>query len=367
MIAVSNLYARRAAFKLVNINFEAQQGSILTIVGPNGCGKTTLLECVAGLQKVEAGKITIKGVDVTSFPPEKRKVGYVPADYALFPNMTVQRNIRFALKKAGDMGSNELVKIARMLQIENLMDRNVESLSSGQRQRVALARALASKPNVLLLDEPCSALDPPTKEMFRTRIKDMLKDVIREISVPIIYTTHDLLEANVISDRIAVMDNGRLEQIGRADEVFENPNSKFVSEFLGYNVLEGNVVSIGAGRVSIRVGNVMLEAEGFESPLRGKVTVAIRPQDVILSTREEVIKPKWKKCRCNILKGTVEKMYMAGSIVRAIVNVDDVKLKVDVTSDWLEESNIKVGDRVFAQIKASRVKILQDRMQEAYV
>jgi len=367
MIVVSNLYARRAAFKLVNINFEAQQGSILTIVGPNGCGKTTLLECVAGLQKVEAGKITIKGVDVTSFPPEKRRVGYVPADYAPFPNMTVHGNIRFALKKAGDMGSNELVKITRLLQIENLMDRNVESLSSGQRQRVALARALASKPDVLLLDEPCSALDPPTKEMFRTRIKDMLKEILREADVPIIYTTHDLLEASAVSDRIAVMSNGRIEQIGSASEIFENPNSKFTSEFLGYNVLNGRVLSIGVGRVPINVGGVVLEAEGFESLTKGKVTVVIRPQDVILSPKEDVIKPRWKKCGCNILKGIIEEMYKAGSIVRAIVNVGGVKLKADIASDLLEDFDIKVGANIFAQIKASKIKILREYTEEVYV
>lgn len=357
MITVSSLYACRGSFSLVNINFEVPKGSILTFVGPNGCGKTTLLECIAGLQKIKAGKISINGVDVTNLPPEKRRTGYVPADYALFPNMTVRQNINFGIKKAKGMEPVELHKIIRLLHIENLMDRNVESLSSGEKQRAALARALAAKPDVLLLDEPCSALDPPTKEMFKTQIKNMLMEALCEVNVPVVYTTHDLVEAGVISDKVAVMSNGRIEQIGLKNEIFENPNSRFVSEFLGYNVFDGRVISAEGGNASVEIGNVILEAEGCENPLKGEATVVIRPQDIILSPSGE-IKQRWKHCRCNILNGTVEKMYTAGSSVEVEIRIGDVNLKADVSQEWLDELNIKVGSKIYAQIKASRVKLL---------
>ncbi|MCS7114858.1 MAG: ABC transporter ATP-binding protein [Nitrososphaerota archaeon] len=358
MIKVSNLHAHRGSFSLVNVNFEVPQGSILTFVGPNGCGKTTLLECIAGLQKIKAGKIVINGVDVTNLPPEKRKTGYVPDDYALFPNMTVRQNIYFGAKKAEGIGPSELSKIPRLLRIENLMERNVESLSSGEKQRVALARALASKPAVLLLDEPCSALDPPTKEMLKTQIKDVLNETLREVKVPVIYTTHDLIEASVISDKIAVMNNGRIVQIGFKEEIFENPNSKFVSEFLGYNVLNGRVISAEDGKVSVEIGGVILEAEGYENRPKEEVTIVIRPQDIILSPNEEIAGRKWKHCRCNMLNGTVEKMYTAGSSVKVEVNIGGANLKAEVSQEWLDEFNIKVGSKIYAQIKASKVKLL---------
>lgn len=358
MITVSNLYACRGPFSLVDVNFEVPKGSFLTFVGPNGCGKTTLLECIAGLQKVKAGRIIIDGVDVTDLPPEKRRTGYVPSDYALFPNMTVRQNMYFGAKKAKGIEPAELRKIAHLLHIENLMDRNVESLSSGEKQRVALARALAAKPKVLLLDEPCSSLDPPTKEMLKTQVKSVLMEALCEVNVPVIYTTHDLVEASVISDKIAVMNNGRIEQIGFKDEIFENPKSKFVSEFLGYNVFNGRVVSAEDGKASVKIGNVVLEADGCESLHRGEVTVVIRPQDVTLSPKEEIAKQRLKHCRCNVLNGTVEKMYKAGSFVRVEVNIGDADLKADVSQDWLEEFNIKVGSKIYAQIKASRVKLV---------
>ncbi|MEM2631263.1 MAG: ABC transporter ATP-binding protein [Candidatus Bathyarchaeia archaeon] len=358
MIKVLNLHACRGSFSLVGINFEVPKGSFLTFVGPNGCGKTTLLECLAGLQKVKAGRIIIDGVDVTNLPPEKRRIGYVPADYALFPNMTVRQNINFGARKAKDIEPSELLKIAQLLRVENIMDRNVESLSSGEKQRVALARALAAKPKVLLLDEPCSSLDPPTKEMLKTQVKSILIKALCEVNVSVIYTTHDLVEASVISDKIAVMNNGRIEQVGLKDEIFENPKSRFVSEFLGYNVFNGRIVSAEHGKAFVKVGNAVLEAEECEILPRDDVTVVIRPQDVTLSPNKEIAKHKWKHCRCNVLNGTVEKMYQAGSSVRVEVNIGEAYLKADVSQDWLEEFNIKVGSKIYAQIKASRVKIL---------
>jgi len=363
MIVVSNLYAQRGSFSLKDISFDVKNSSILAVIGPNGCGKTMLLECIAGLQRVDSGMIIIDGVDVTALPPEKRKVGYVPADYALFPNMTVQKNIWIAFKKSKGIGLDDLQKIIRLLQIDDLMDKRVEFLSSGQKQRTAIARALAANPDVLLLDEPCSALDPPTREFFRRGISSMFKKVFHEFNIPILYTTHDLLEASVVGNKIAIMNNGRIEQIGSIDEVFENPRSKFTAEFLGYNVLNGKVVSAKTEVISVDVGGIVLNAENYGTlPENVKdVIVVIKPQDVILSPTKEFAKPKWKDCRCNILNGIVKDVYMEGSVVRADIVLGDVNLKAEVSPDYLEEFDVKPGSAVFVQIRTSKVKILPKR------
>lgn len=371
MLTVSNLFAHRGSFSLIDISFDVADGCTLTLIGPNGCGKTTLLECIAGLQKICSGKIVIDGVDVTSLPPEKRQVGYVPADYALFPSITVRQNIWLAFKKARarDAQLSDLQKIVHALQIEDLMDRKVENLSSGQKQRVAIARALAAKPKVLLLDEPCSALDPPTRETFKRSINNMFKEIFREFDIPVVYTTHDLLEASVVSDKIAVMNNGRIEQIGHINEVLENPGSKFIAEFLGYNVLDGYVMSVSEAHAVVDVGGVLLLAEAPISMLERfkDVVVIVKPHDIILSATKEVSKPKWRGCQCNVLEGVLESLYLEGSIVKAEVAIGDVNLKVEVSPDHLDEVHVKPGDRVFVQIKASMIKVLsraRDLMSE---
>ncbi|MEM2614981.1 MAG: ATP-binding cassette domain-containing protein, partial [Nitrososphaerota archaeon] len=243
MISVLGLCARLGSFSLTDISFDVQDGTFLVIMGPNGCGKTTLLECIAGLHEISSGRIMVDGVDVTYLPAEKRRIGYVPADCALFPRMTVRQNILLAFRKSRGMRLEDLRKILRTLQVEDLMDRSVEQLSSGQKQRVAIARALAANPSALLMDEPCSALDPPTKETFKGWINGVLKEVFHEFDIPVIYTTHDILEASAVGDKIAIINNGRVEQIGSVNEVFEEPRSKFIAEFLGYNVLTGRILS----------------------------------------------------------------------------------------------------------------------------
>ncbi len=359
-MVVSNLYAKRGTFFLKNVSIEAKDGSTLMIMGPNGCGKTTLLECVAGLQEIDSGSIVIDGVDVTNLPPEKRRIGYVPEDYALFPNMTVQKNILMAFKKSRGMGLDDLRRIIRLLQIDDLMYRRVESLSSGQKQRVAIARALAIRPSVLLLDEPCSALDPPTREAFRRGMGDILKEVFREFDIPVLYATHDLLEATAIGDEIALMSNGRIEQVGPVSEVFENPRSRFVAEFLGFNVLDGKVLSASAMGASIDVGGVVLRAEGlgaFPEDVKD-VVVVIKPQDVILSPTREPFELKWRSCQCNVLSGVVKHIHIEGSMVKADVEVGDVSLKSYVSSEYLEGFEIKPGCKVFVHIRASKVIVL---------
>ncbi|MBS7641211.1 MAG: ABC transporter ATP-binding protein [Candidatus Bathyarchaeia archaeon] len=362
MISVLGLCAQRGSFSLTDISFDVQDGKFLVIMGPNGCGKTTLLECIAGLHKISSGRIMVDGVDVTDLPAEKRRIGYVPADCALFPRMTVRQNILLAFRKSRGMRLEDLRKILHTLQIEDLMDRSVEQLSSGQKQRVAITRALAANPSALLMDEPCSALDPPTKETFKGWINGVLKEVFHEFDIPVIYTTHDILEASAVGDKIAIMNNGRVEQIGSVNEVFEEPRSKFIAEFLGYNVLNGRILSTNGKHISIKVGDVALTAEGYNNALgfSEEVVVIIRPCDIFLSPIRDV-RSKWKGCHCNVLEGTLESLRIEGSIVKADVTVGNFSLRAEVSQDFLED--LRIGSRVFIHIKASRVKVLPKHMK----
>lgn len=363
MIVISNLYARRGSFSLVDISFTIQNESFLVIMGPNGCGKTTLLECIAGLCKVSSGKIIVDDVDITNLPPERRRVGYVPSDYALFPGMTVERNILLAFKKSKKMRLEDLRRILHILQIEDLMKKKVECLSSGQKQRAAIARALAAEPNVLLLDEPCSALDPPTKEAFRRGINDILKDIFHELSIPVIYTTHDILEASLVGDKIAIMKNGKIEQIGSLKEVFEEPRSRFIAEFLGYNVLSGSIISANESCISIKVGDETLVAGNSKSHLEPsrEVLVIIKPQDISLTPMKEGINPKWGSCQCNVLKGVLKSLSIEGFMAKAEVMLSGFSLKAEINLEYIE--NFHIGDSVFVHIKDSKVKVIPKHVE----
>jgi ABC-type sugar transport system ATPase subunit len=363
MIIVSNLNAKRGTFLLKDINFKVQSGSTLVIMGPNGCGKTTLLECIAGFQKIDSGSIVIDGIDVTHLPPEKRRVGYVPTDYMLFPNTTVQKNIWFAFKRSKGLSLNDLQRIIRLLQIEDLMDKKVEHLSSGQKQRVAIARALATRPHVLLLDEPCSALDPLMREVLKREFSNILKEIFHEFNISTIYTTHDLLEATTIGDKIALMNNGRIEQIGSPKEIFENPQSKFVAEFLGYNVFNGRVIYNNNTSILIDIGGAVLNAQYRENiPEDVKdVVVIIRPQDITLLLTNDVFKPEWRERHCNILNGIVRRVYMEKSIVKVEVEVNNITLRAETNLEYLEKLSIKPRCEVFIHISPSKIKILPRR------
>ncbi|MEM3652963.1 MAG: ABC transporter ATP-binding protein, partial [Nitrososphaerales archaeon] len=193
MISVSNLSIKLDGFSLRDVNFAVKGGECLTIVGPNGSGKTTLLECIAGLRRPQQGKIVIGEIDATHLPPEKRRIGYVPQDYVLFPHLNVEENVAFGLKNKD--GLNKAREIMNWLNIHNLANRNVRSLSGGEKQKVALARALAVNPKVLLLDEPLAALDPLSRERLRKELKELISKILNTLSIPVIYVTHDLSEA----------------------------------------------------------------------------------------------------------------------------------------------------------------------------
>jgi putative spermidine/putrescine transport system ATP-binding protein len=254
------------------VSLNVRRGELFALLGPSGCGKTTLLRMVAGLEAPSAGTIRIEGMDVTRVPPHRRPVNMVFQHYALFPHLTVAENVAFGLPYKGMPRAARSARVAEALalvRLQGLEGRRPDQLSGGQRQRVALARALALEPRVLLLDEPLAALDP----RLRKEVQVELKGLQRTLGITFLFVTHDQEEALALSDRIAVMSHGRVEQVGTPAEVFERPATAFVAEFLGAE----NFFTAEAGRFIVRPEKLKLRTEPPEEP--GLAAVPVRIED----------------------------------------------------------------------------------------
>ncbi len=254
-LAVSNLHKSFGAVHAVDgIDFTLDKGEILALLGPSGCGKTTTLRLIAGFEHPDAGTVTLQGDDLLAVAPERRKIGFVFQNYALFPHMNVAQNIAYGIRFAPHH-RERVQKLLALVDLSGLEKRYPRELSSGQCQRVALARALAPQPRLLLLDEPLSALDAKLRESLRQEIRR----IQREVNLSTIHVTHDQDEAMAISDHIAVMNAGRIEQIGTPSEVYSRPRSAFVASFIGHaNVVEGTVISANEGALEIDAGGLRL-------------------------------------------------------------------------------------------------------------
>src|SRR5436189_800030 len=239
------------AVAVESFNLAAEQGEFVSFLGPSGCGKTTTLRMIAGFEQPTAGTITINGRDVTYTPPNKRDVGMVFQSYALFPNMTVADNIGFGLrirKRPKDQIKRRVAELLELIHLEGRGDRYPWQLSGGQQQRVALARALAIEPQVLLLDEPLSALDAK----IRVALRKEIRSIQRQLGITTVYVTHDQEEALSLSDRVVVMSEGRVEQIGAPASIYNFPATPFVASFVGtLNLLPATVVDSASGRLSV--------------------------------------------------------------------------------------------------------------------
>lgn len=260
-------------FRLEIESLKAKEGEFLTLLGPSGCGKTTTLRIIAGFEKPDKGKVLFNSKVMNEIPPYERNIGIVFQDYALFPHMTVFKNIAFGLELR-NLPREEIEKKVRwalkLVGLEGFENRYPEQLSGGQQQRVALARALVIEPEVLLLDEPLSNLDAKIRERLRGEIKRIQK----ELSITTIYVTHDQEEAMAISDRIAVMNDGRIEQVGKALELYYNPKTEFVAKFLGLsNILE----------LEAEDGKACLGKLCFNVGREGKVRIFFRPESVYIT------------------------------------------------------------------------------------
>jgi putative spermidine/putrescine transport system ATP-binding protein len=256
-----------------------QEGEFVSLLGPSGSGKTTLLMMLAGFETVSSGKIIVNGVQVNALPPHKRDMGVVFQNYALFPHMTVAENVAFPLRMRG-LGRAEIAtRVARaldMVQLSAQLERRPHQLSGGQQQRVALARALVFEPRVVLMDEPLGALDKQLREQMQLDIRALHQ----RLGLTIVFVTHDQSEALTLSDRIAVFNRGKIEQIGTPREIYDQPRTRFVAQFIGEtNLLEGRLVNIDGPRADVLLGSgvkISVPAAGFD--VGQQVLVSVRPE-----------------------------------------------------------------------------------------
>ena len=345
MIEIKNLSIALGKFFLKGINLLINDKEYFIILGPTGVGKTVLVECIAGLHKVK-GEIWIDRFNATRLTPEEREIGYVPQDYVLFPFLNAGDNIAFGLRQArySKVEKRGRVKdLSELLGITHLLQRDTRSLSGGEKQRVAIARALAPSPQILLLDEPLSALDSET----RTRLREELRRIHSVTQTTILHVTHSFDEAFLLGSQMAVMNDGQVLQVGEPSHVFRKPNTKFVADFLGVsNLFQGEAIIKGdASFVKVNGTSIMSSVTKA-----GRVYVSIRPEDILVS-----LKPIESSAR-NSFEGSIENIVDVGTVIRITVNVG-VLFIVTITKRSFEDMRLEIGTRVYLTFKATAVHV----------
>jgi putative spermidine/putrescine transport system ATP-binding protein len=333
-----------AVVALDGLDLTMGPGELVALLGPSGCGKTTTLRLLAGLEDADAGQITVGGKDITRLRASKRDMGMVFQAYSLFPHMTVQQNVAFGLRLRRVSAADRSRKALEMLDLVGLAaqaSRYPHQISGGQQQRVALARALAIEPQVLLLDEPLSALDAKV----RAQLRDQIRRIQLEVGITTLFVTHDQEEALAIADRVGVMQNGRLEQIAPPTEVYSRPATAFVAEFVGLSNRLAGVVS--GGKVTVRGRDLPLVDRSTPA---GAVTALVRPEAVTLasdSTGES-----------GPLVGTVIASTFLGATSRVTVDLGDAIILAQLTT--ADASQLPAGSRVALTIRPDPVLVSAD-------
>jgi iron(III) transport system ATP-binding protein len=334
-----------------HINFTVRDGELLSLLGPSGCGKTTTLRIIAGLTRQDEGRVFLGSQDITDLPPEKRGMGMVFQNYALWPHMTVFDNVAFPLRARG-MPENEVRRRVKetleLVKLYELRDRYPHQLSGGQQQRVALARALAVQPRILLLDEPLSNLDAKLREEMRFELKELQ----RKLRITAVYVTHDQAEALALSDKIAVMNAGKIMQLGTPKEIYEEPANIFVADFIGkINFLEGYLEEVlEDDYVLVRVGSFYIKAYTKRIKDKGPVVVGVRPSHIKLA--EE--KPENIDEHTNLLEGVIiHETYLGETYDYRVRVAENLVLRVQ------GEKAISTGSRIFILFPAEKALVIE--------
>jgi spermidine/putrescine ABC transporter ATP-binding subunit len=330
-----------------HVNLGILRGELMTLLGPSGCGKTTTLRCITGHNTPDEGRIFIDGEDVTDVPTHKRELGMVFQNFALFPHMTVFENVEFPLmiRNLPKGERREMVMNAlRLIRMEIYEKHYPRQLSGGQQQRVGLARALVYRPKVLLLDEPLSNLDAKLREEMRFEIRDL----VNRLNITAVYVTHDQEEALALSDRVAIMNTGRLVQVGTPEDIYECPESRFVADFIGLSdFIRGAVVSVQDERITMTVDGLELVVPGLSDVEKGQsLLVFIRPNDVQLF-------PASHKGGENIFDGVVDKLTYLGDKIDYRITLGE-RLEVRVQTDG--KQRFERGEKLKAYLPMERCR-----------
>jgi len=353
MIEVAGLAREWGGFRLGELSLKVETGEYFAILGPCGCGKTLLLETIAGLHQPHEGDVLLNGQVVSHLAPERRRIGIVYQQLALFPHLSVRENIAYGLRSRRMEPKAMAARVEEMLRlfrIEGLADRSSPvGLSGGESQQVALARALAVEPEVLLLDEPLASLD----SLSREHVSSILYGISRSLGVTTVHVTHDYTEAAALANRIAVMADGQIRQVGRTDEIFWKPQSRFVAQFLGVgNLLPGHIVRRGADADVLRIGRQELTVP--PTGLEGEVLCTVRPDEVRVSASDTAGTE-------NGLRALVNEVRDAGLSVRLACAVDGVPVEAIVPRARFRDLACTVGDVVRLELPRDTLHVFQER------
>lgn len=356
MIQINGVTKRFGNFTAVNdVTLEVRTGEFLTLLGPSGCGKTTLLRMLSGFEHPTEGAIFIDNEDVTDLAPYRRNVNQVFQSYALFPHMTVRENIGFGLRmqKIPEAEARQrIADVVKLVALEGFEDRYPHQLSGGQRQRVALARAIVPRPTVLLLDEPLSALDAK----LRVQMQFELKRLQKHLGITFVFVTHDQEEALTMSDRIAVFNKGKLEQLGTADEIYHHPKTAFVADFIGEaNLLEAEMISRNGvtGRVRVEGGlELTIALDQWPSEMT-RAIVTVRPEKVFISKHPIDAE--------NVFEAHITEEVFQGAIDRLGIQCVDgtTQLTALVANESALQEAIHQGDRVWCGLHADDLVVVR--------
>ncbi len=356
MIEFDHVSLKLYGFSLHDISLTIQQGDYYFIMGPSGAGKTIILEALAGLHTPDTGRILLKGEDITGIPPEKRKIGLVYQDYSLFPHMTVEKNIGFGLKMQGACNSERkqtVDALMKKLRIGHLAERAPLTLSGGEKQRVAIARALIIAPDILLLDEPLSALDPLMRDFF----VEELRELHRERGLTIVQVTHERDDALNLGTRMALIRNGRLEQEGAVDDIFVRPQTRTAAEFMGFeNIIPGTISGTNGSACRFNAGAVSFVCStGAIS--KKSCTLCIRADDVSVHEITDQ-----GPVRENSFQGRIVALNPSGPLVRLDVDIG-LNIVVILSRKVFESRHLEKGSEIMITVSPDDICLIPSGME----
>lgn len=363
MIRVESLYQKKGSFSLKGINLALSEGEYLTVLGPSGAGKTMLLEIIMGLHRPESGRVFLNGAEVTNLPPERRGISYLPQDLAIFPHLSVRDNILFGARMKG-MKRSEIVslfvELTRLLNLEGVIGRkHISTLSSGEKQRVALARALMTRPVLLLLDEPLSALDAFIKRQLQIK----LREINRTVGTTIIHVTHDREEAFMLGGKIAVMINGKIEQVGNGDDLYYRPVALPVAQFLLNNCNIFKVKMIGNlpdGNFYLNGDLPLIVAARDEIKPGDHVYAGIRPEEVMVIRSDRPFSSPIMENQFDCLVIDILKKGGTNSVFVKPAG-KEVTIEMELPTYAFQDLSIRIGEHIMVSLKKKSLWVLPDQ------